>query len=402
MKITCNVDQTRALREGVDAPHSTCRIEVDPAELTTTERELLSALLESGHDTTKRGIRRPQPGVPTVIAGQSPISSDEIVCERGGQPLKVITADLPGLRRGIAELLTWHADALAEAAEKTAEADARIDEAIAAERSTRTQLVALRDGKIVDAYVAGPAVIEIDLPVEPSVNGGAYHRSPEAAERLAVARAETREKAARLREAARPELEQLAAAEAEHKAAELAEYEALKARVEPALLARCEAGFGRPHELQRAMRAIALADACQEVDPWTVDLNANSQKLTELTEAEFAALQAAREAAPSGATVEPMLIWTSEYRDATEQELADGLGDEDDEIEERQGERRVLLVKWMIGGDRLEVTAVAPLPCGQPCVYSSNGCRHPYPCPAAPQEVRCERAIWRQREASAR
>ncbi len=50
MKILCAVNQTAALRRGIDAPSSTCTVEVDPAALTQDERDVLAAVLVDGHD----------------------------------------------------------------------------------------------------------------------------------------------------------------------------------------------------------------------------------------------------------------------------------------------------------------------------------------------------------------
>jgi hypothetical protein len=49
MRILCNIDQAACIRAGIDAPHSTSELEIDPASLSQIERDLLAATLSAGH-----------------------------------------------------------------------------------------------------------------------------------------------------------------------------------------------------------------------------------------------------------------------------------------------------------------------------------------------------------------
>lgn len=335
MNITVLVDQARALREGINAPSHRVTIDVDPAELTETEREVLAGLLKDGHDTTR---------------------SCFTACGKH-RTLTIVSQDLAGIRRGIQELLDWRAELAAEAAKAQAEADRKISAALATGPDYREQLVTLRDGEVVDAYIESETTVTIELPCKPKP-GYLPAASEKAKRRLESAREDVRREVQLRREAARPELERLQKAKLDREAAEEAAYNALYERLPEALRQRHEAGFASAHEVSTAMRRLALADVGQELDSWCLAPEHRSEELLELTEAEFATLQTARDEAPPSATVEPHRIWIASYRPATEEELDDGLGDDDDEIEERIDERRVLLVRWHVG--RLLVTAVVP------------------------------------------
>lgn len=83
MKILVSVDQAAALRQGIDAPSSTTRIEVDPATLTEEQREILSVALCRGHDAS-RYITVVRPDLEGLIQAldeiksQDPVEVDEL------------------------------------------------------------------------------------------------------------------------------------------------------------------------------------------------------------------------------------------------------------------------------------------------------------------------------------
>lgn len=52
MKMLIKVNQTEALRRGINAPASTASLEVDPAQLTQTERDWIASNLKDGGDLT--------------------------------------------------------------------------------------------------------------------------------------------------------------------------------------------------------------------------------------------------------------------------------------------------------------------------------------------------------------
>lgn len=116
MNIKCKINQTAALRAGINAPHSTAVIDIDPATLTAAAREYLSAVLTDGHDATKAGID--SAGNPRRETGWT------------GQELQLIVPSADGLRAALAEILaesaTRKAAAAIEATKRAQEADARV------------------------------------------------------------------------------------------------------------------------------------------------------------------------------------------------------------------------------------------------------------------------------------
>ena|ERR1700730_16687107 len=48
MKILCYVNQAEAFRKGIDAPHSSVQIEVDPSVLTQAQRDFIADRLNDG------------------------------------------------------------------------------------------------------------------------------------------------------------------------------------------------------------------------------------------------------------------------------------------------------------------------------------------------------------------
>lgn len=56
MQFTCLVDQQEALRRGIDAPTSTVKINIDPADLTIEQRNLVALILKDGYDLTHQAV----------------------------------------------------------------------------------------------------------------------------------------------------------------------------------------------------------------------------------------------------------------------------------------------------------------------------------------------------------
>lgn len=111
MNITCKVDQSAALAAGINAPHSTVVLDVDPATLTESERSVLAEVLDDGHDATRRGLE--------VAPGYTPT-----------RPLLLVRPDMDGLRAAIARMVEQRDARRREASEArerhiaSAEADA--------------------------------------------------------------------------------------------------------------------------------------------------------------------------------------------------------------------------------------------------------------------------------------
>lgn len=120
MRLTCKVDQAAALARGIDAPHSTVSLEIDPALLTAPERDLAAALLTEGHLLTERGVLE--------------VGTDGKVTAQSGCPRErnIVLSDprVDGLRDELARLIGVVADMVTEAqyradTEALAEADQR-------------------------------------------------------------------------------------------------------------------------------------------------------------------------------------------------------------------------------------------------------------------------------------
>ena len=65
MKLIFKVDQAESLRRGVDAPHSTVTLDIDPAKLTEEERGFLSANLLKGHSLERVSLCEGEFELPT-------------------------------------------------------------------------------------------------------------------------------------------------------------------------------------------------------------------------------------------------------------------------------------------------------------------------------------------------
>ena len=96
MNIKCNVNQTLALARGINAPHSTVVLDVDPATLTERERTILAAILQDGHDTT--GGRLDTADSSPVPVGRTQAYSS---CT---PPLVLVAPTVDGLRAALAEM----------------------------------------------------------------------------------------------------------------------------------------------------------------------------------------------------------------------------------------------------------------------------------------------------------
>jgi len=59
VKILCPVNQAECFRRGIDAPHSTVQIEVNPSELSQEERDFIADHLVDGHEFTWSAIVPP-------------------------------------------------------------------------------------------------------------------------------------------------------------------------------------------------------------------------------------------------------------------------------------------------------------------------------------------------------
>jgi hypothetical protein len=363
MNVLCRVNQAEAMRRGIDAPNSTVQIDVDPAALTETERQVLAAVMIDGHDCTRLGIRTQT----ADIVGQAwRGSGDRIDLRSDGAPtapLMIVQPDIIGLQDAIAEML-----AARDAAYAIYVAEA---EAAAAKEAQEQARRDARDRRVIGALLRGGAkfrdedgrggldgttsiyddCVFIDCPTE-GVTNYKLPRTPEI--EPAIQAYQARREAWEQERSRQAEAE--AARQAEAKAAEKAEWDALYARLPQALRDRHAAGYATGAEVERAIKIMIREDAGYpgHHDGWD-----DSVKLTSLTDAEFARLREAQAHAPEGATVEARECWDDAQREADDGDNPDDVDDDDGMVHYRQNERRQIVVTWHHAGMR--VRAVLPL-----------------------------------------
>ena len=90
MQIKFSVDQRAAILAGIDAPSATIELEVHPAWLTSSEREVLSEILVDPNDATRLGV--------TWTNGQP-------AGDTNGVRVRLLAPSLDGLRCAIATAL---------------------------------------------------------------------------------------------------------------------------------------------------------------------------------------------------------------------------------------------------------------------------------------------------------
>lgn len=344
MQILLRVDQSAALKRGIDAPQSTTHLEVDPAELTEIEREVLADVIEHGHDCTGRGLLRDG-----HTSGRT-------------LPLLLVESTVDGLRSAIkivvAERASYQADARQANAERRVRVDAEIEKAI----NPRTEKCAVHwvDGEPSLALpwnYEGPAVT-VDLPVVPYVYPTAA-ASEEMLTRFERAQADVAERRAELVAATAAELGAEAARlekeAAEKEAAEKVEYDSLYARLPALLRDRDAGGYSSTNEIVGALRKLLRIDAGYAGhNGWS-----DSHDLETLTDPEFVRLGEIIGESPEGASVTPREVWDGGgFRSAEEDEYEEA--DSDGEIEiPRENVRRLAVIIWSRGG--VEAMAVVPL-----------------------------------------
>lgn len=367
MHILLKVNQAEALRQGINAPHSTVSLDVDPEQLTATERAVLAAVLDDGHDATKRGIQ----SEPDEIVGQYQRSSQGNPTD----PMVLIRPDLSGLKEAIAAMLEQRE---AKRAGLRASRQTIVNQAVAALEETLARRPAMNksglnhDGTL-KTWCSEP-VIWFEYPhtdTDLSWSGAIlYLPEPDAARYAAwKARVEAENEAALAAaiEAAKPRLAQ---ALAERRAKE--EADAVEAAVQEAQRAaflfqlpeqtkrRIDAGYATEQEVNKLLRTIARQEAGLPHEGGFRP----SFKLADLTDEEFTALevitQHVRRRLPN-AEVAPMALYDDggpRYRQAEAGDDPDAI-DQDGEVwEDGLNERRRIVVTWQAAG--LNVKAVIP------------------------------------------
>jgi hypothetical protein len=330
MNITFKVDQAAALKAGINAPSSTTKVDIDPAELSQEEREYLSSILSEGHDCTKYGLSAEG----LKVSGATGDYSEAPV---------LVRPDLQGVRDAIAERLRQRAAHLEkhkqENADRARKADSEIDAAIAS-AATRHVRVKLDESGLpteTSAYYSG---ISVDLSV-PCIYACRDYASDAAKERYAAEVERRKAEAARLIAATQPELERLHADAAASEAATRAEYDALYARLPEKLRKRAADGFASDDEIKKGIQLLIRSDAGYKAhEDWE-----RCRILEVLTDAQYERLLEAKAGAPNGAKVTPMRVWDVKYRPAEEDEG----GDRDGEVAVEVNMRSVALIEWSRG-----------------------------------------------------
>lgn len=367
MNLLFNVDQTQALRLGINAPSSTITLDVDPAQLTDIERTVIAAVMLRGHDCTRLGLQ----SEPESIIGQAhAIEGNSTTTYSNGRPtnpLILLRPNLEGLREAIKVMLAergrMRAQRAVELAMKNEAADNLIEVALSA--PDETIIVSVREnGELKTCFselaVASTEITVPHIPYVGSVESGFGSEAARARYKQARDSAEAARKQAI--EAARNEL--LAGPYREfiehrnaQRAREKAEYDSVYARLHATLRARHEAGYATDEEVNNEIRRLVREEAglpsIQE--DWS-----DESRLETLTDAEFERLQSIQTAAHAlgeDASVTPMRVWNENVRGAREdddaEEINNGL------VIEHTDERRVAVIDFRFGG--LDIRAVQSL-----------------------------------------
>jgi len=354
MKMLFNVNQTEALRLGINAPSSTVTLDVDPAELSQLERDILAAVINDGHDCTKMGIRYDD--FPAIARGDQSY--------HGYHHIQLIAPTLDGLHEAVvrvnqAALMDWTVKEERRKADR-AENDRKIDEILARGGMFENGFLFLREsGEEPDyyPYERGYVRIAVMWPHIPISTSTVNSASPEkqallkdAEKRVEAAREEIKDRIGPQLVALRAEKERADAekerAEAAEKALVEAEYAAVFARLPQSLRERAEAGYAAEKEVLRAIRCMLRNDAgYPEPNPkYTY-----SETAEELTNAEFAALKKAEAGMPDGATISAVLCWD----ESTEED------DDGEEESVRSNKFNAAKICWSVGG--VDVVVIVPL-----------------------------------------
>lgn len=347
MKMLFNVNQAAALKQGIDAPSSTVTLEVDPAELTVKEREVLSLIIINGFDCTKAGI---------LLGDDKTVqrSTSFAACE-----ISLVLQDIYGLRSAIAlaleEATAYWELKKAKRDKDTAEADGRIDELLAKTvEQTTEQYLYYRCGEVSDDIdnnqykPTNKFSVAVDWPVYPVIDY-IQDASPAKKAELDTVRLQVSEKRKSLIETIRPILvlhrEEETRKTAEKSAHEKAEYDALFSRLPLALRERSEAGYATDKEVRCAIRHMLRADAGYP------EINPDHEKSTnKLTDAEYSRYRDLEQGIPDGAEISAVLCWD----ECTE---VDEDGDED--VIVSNNKFNAARIEWSAGG--VDVVAIVPL-----------------------------------------
>lgn len=345
MKLLFKVDQKAALLKGHDAPDSTIQLDVDPAELTDSEREMIASVLLDGHDCTRGSVN-------TGDCSCSSIVLDD--------------PTLAGLKRELARIQALRDEKAQKALEKQRQADAEVAATIAAGAETREQTVCLfPDGVDFPRNVSPLTTRKVELPSPRRVNY--YGASSEAAARYEEYEADCLRQAQAIMTNLRPSLYDQYERECAEKQrrekeqkvrreAQQSEYQQFYARLPESLRERNEAGYATEQEVSTAIYELILKE--HHFSEAARDYH-ESEKITSLTDAEFSRLKQVREslldrgfAEEHGATADAYEV--PYYRPATDDDSDDEI-DDDGDVKDYD---RCIIVAWEQAG--LDIAARVP------------------------------------------
>lgn len=333
MQILVTVDQAEALRRGIDAPSSTKRIEISPAELDEEERDYLAGILVDGHDATAiRVVEATPQGLRAVI--QAELAAAEKAAEEREK-----------------ELQQWWEQKCAD-----------LREILASPPVLSTTFIGLEGeaGYFVSSYRPDRCHVARELP-RPRYWSGHGHPTEEGAQYDEYCEQIMAERQ-RIIEACRPELERLQVEREAQEAAKQAAYDALYARLPADMRERYENGYLLRETVEAAMRKLARDDAGYPAARIQWD---DGVALRELSAAEYYALNEIRDSAPDGAGVEPQKVWDVVWDVADQLDPEDYSADEvdsDGEVCRTRNHQRVAVIEWSVGG--LQVVAAVPMGVG--------------------------------------
>lgn len=277
MRLLVNVDQTSALRAGIDAPHSTTQIEVDPSSLNQDQRYWIADHLRDGYSLTSSHLAVTEPSLDGLL-----VAIDACLAADRAEELEKVA--------------------------RRQKADAKIQEILNAPLSSREDQVYLTGDKVKRGYGC-QASCQVTVPELAYCN--TLSASPEMVEAYRARKAEVEQMARECYDAVRPRLvadrDKRDAARAQMEAARKAGYDALYARLPETMRKRHADGYAGEEEIRDAIRGLMRADAGY-ADLGEVEYDSREDS-TLLTDEQYASLLGVKQKAPQGATIETQRIF---------------------------------------------------------------------------------------------
>jgi hypothetical protein len=322
MNIKVKINQAEALRRGIDAPESTARIEIDPAQLSQDERDVIAAHMQDGHDCTPSGGYT---GLPAL-------------CE----------PTVEGLRESIAEVIRSREEEARQKAERVVKAHEELERVLKLPPETREVGLQIDgtersyDVAHTVTYQHQPADLSRDyclLSEEAKARIEAVNNANKAAKKAAIAGAQPI--LARMREQRERE-------QREKKDRSDKERAEILAKLPKLTQERIAAGLATDIEVTKLIRQQARVTYGLEFIRHT-----QSREVESITDAQFERLQGVRTqyAHIPGVKIEPRELRT--YRKATEDDGPEDIDDDGEVLVD--GPHIVAVLTWPVAG--LDVVA---------------------------------------------